>query len=93
LNNLGQIKSAYLVSVIGVGLMAITTVYGAIRAVMVRQMFQTSTGAARFAGHRQFGMNPFGLTYGLTIIAVVVAIAGLVWLGLILRKSHQETAK
>ena len=91
MNNLGQMKNAYLVSVIGVGLMAITTVYGAIRTVMVRQMFQASTGAAGFAGRRQFGMNPF--TNTLTIIALVVAIAGLVWLGLAIRKSHQNTAK
>ena len=79
-------KNPYLVSVIGVCLMAITTVYGAIRAVMFRQMFQVSTGAAGFAGHR--GMNPFGFTNGLTIIALVVAIAGLVWLGLTIRKSY-----
>ena len=86
-------KNAYVVSVFGVGLLAITTVYGAIRAVMVRQMFQVSTGAAGFVGRRQFGMNPFGFTNVLTIIALVVAIAGLVWLGLVIGKSHQNTAK
>ena len=84
-------KNPYIVSVIGVCLMAIATVYGAIRAVMFRQMFQASTGAAGFAGRR--GMNPFGFTNGLTIIALVVAIAGLVWLGLVIRKSYQSTAK
>jgi hypothetical protein len=92
LNNVGQMKNAYLVSVIGVGLMAIMTLYNAVRAVMIRQMFQASSGAAGFASRRQFGMNPFGLTNGLTIIALVVAIAGLVWLGLTIKKSH-TTAK
>jgi hypothetical protein len=93
MNNLGQVKNAYLVSVIGVGLMAITTVYGAIRAIMIRQMFQASTGVAGFAGRRQFGMNPFGLPNAVTIIALVVAIVGLVWLGLAFRKSKQGTTK
>jgi len=40
-----------------------------------------------FTGGRQFaGGNPFGLTNALTIIAVIIAIAGLVWLGIALRK-------
>lgn len=93
MNNIGQMKNAYLVSVIGVGLMVIMTAYNAVRAVMIRQMFQASTGAAEFAGRRQFGMNPFGLGNGLTILALAVAIVGLVWLGLVIKKSHQNTAK
>ena len=93
MNNIGQVKNAYLVSVIGVGMMVFTTAYNAVRAVMIRQMFQGSTGAAGFAGRRQFAMNPFGLTNGLTIIALVVAIVGLVWLGLAIKKSHQKGAK
>jgi hypothetical protein len=86
-------KNAYLVSVVGVGLIAIMTAYNAVRAVMIRQMFQASTGAAGFAGRRQFGMNPFGLTNQVTIVALVVAIVGLVWLGLAIKKSHQNSAK
>jgi len=93
LNNIGQMKNAYLVSVVGVGLIAIMTAYNAVRAVMIRQMFQASTGAAGFAGRRQFGMNPFGLTNQVTIVALVVAIVGLVWLGLAIKKSHQNSAK
>jgi TctA family transporter len=85
-------KNAYLVSVIGVGLMAVMTAYNLVRAaVMTRPMFQASTGAAEFAGRRQFGMNAFGLSNGLTIIALVVAIVGLVWLGLAVKKSHQNS--
>ena len=93
MNNIGQMKNAYLVSVVGVGLIAIMTAYNAVRAVMIRQMFQASTGAAGFAGRRQFGMNPFGLTNQVTIVALVVAIEGLVWLGLAIKKSHQNSAK
>jgi TctA family transporter len=89
--NIGQMRNAYLVSVIGVGLMAVMTAYNVIRALMTRPMFQASTGAAQFAGRRQFGMNPFGLSNGLTIIALIVAIVGLVWLGLAFRKSHQNS--
>jgi len=73
--------------------MAIITAYNAVRAVMIRQMFQASTGAAGFTGRRQFGMNPFGLTNGLTVIALVVAILGLVWLGLAIKNSRQKPTK
>jgi len=86
-------KNAYLVSIVGVGLMAIMTTYNAIRAVMLRQMFQASTGAMAFAGRRQFGMNPFGLTNQVTIIALVIAIVGLAWLGLAMKKSRGNSAK
>ena len=88
MNNIGQVKNAYLVSVIGVGLMVVMTAYNAVRAVMIRQMLQASTGAAGFVGRRQFGMNPFGLSNGLTIVALLVAVVGLVWLGLAIKKSQ-----
>jgi len=91
LNNVGQVKNAYLVSVIGVGLIAVLTAYNAVRAFMIRQMFQASTGAAGFAGRRQFGMSP--VTNGLTIIALAIAIAGLVWLGIAIRKPRQNSVK
>ena len=86
-------KNAYLVSVVGVGLMAIMTGYNDVRAVMIRQMFQASTGAAGFVGRRQFGMTPFGLTNQVTIIALIVAIVGLAWLGLAIKKPHKNSAK
>ena len=91
MNNIGQMKNAYWVSVIGVALMTISTAYGVVRAVMIRAMFQTAGG---FAGRRPFGsMNPFGLTNGLAILALIIAIVGLTWLGLAIRKSHKSTAK
>jgi hypothetical protein len=87
---MGQMKNAYWVSVIGVALMAITTAYSAVRAVMIREMFQTAGG---FSGRRPFGyMNPFGMTNG-PVLALIIAIAGLAWLGLAIRKSHESTAK
>jgi hypothetical protein len=67
--------------------MAISALFGAVRAMFVREMF----GSVGF-GNRRFGMNPFGLTSGLTIVAVVIAIVGLVWLGLGFRKSAEATA-
>lgn len=91
MNNIGQMKNAYWVSVIGVALMTISTAYGVVRAVMIRAMFQTAGG---FAGRRPIGsMNPFGLTNGLAILALIIAIVGLTWLGLAIRKSHESTAK
>jgi len=91
MSNVGQIRNAYIVSVIGVGLMVISTTYNAVRAVMIRQMFQASAGAAGYAGRRPFGISP--LANGLTILALVIAIAGLAWLGFAIRKSRQHAAK
>ena len=95
MNNIGQIKNAYLVSVIGIALMVITTAYGAVRALLIRQMFQTggvAVGSGVAVGRRQFGMNPFGLTNIVNILALVIAIAGIVWLGLALRKPRSTKA-
>lgn len=74
-----------MLSVIGVAIMAVTTVYGAARAMMIRTTFRGG-----FSGPRQFG-NSFGLTSSITILAIIIAIAGLTWLGSVLRKS-QKTA-
>jgi len=91
MDNVGQIRNGYIVSVIGVGLMVISTAYNAVRAVMIRQMFQASGGAAGFTGRRSFGMSP--LANGLAILALVIAIVGLVWLGIAIKNSRQHTAK
>ncbi|MGA2461330.1 MAG: hypothetical protein ABSF82_07915 [Candidatus Bathyarchaeia archaeon] len=97
-----QMKYSYLVTAVGVVLMAISAIYGAIRALFVREMFRpngnfngnfTRNFNGTFVGSRQFaGGNPFGLTNALTIIAVVIALVGLVWLGLVLRKSPKSAA-
>lgn len=79
-------KYPYLVTMVGVALMAITWAFGAVRAMMVREAFRPGGG---LGGNRQFStVNPFGLTSALTIPAMIIAILGLVWLGLALRKSQ-----
>jgi len=79
-----QIKYPYIVAVVGVALVTITMVYEAVRSFLIMGMFR-SRG---FAGARQFGnLNPFGLVNGLTLVAVTIAIVGLVWLGLTLKRS------
>jgi hypothetical protein len=58
---------------------------------LIREMLQAAGG---FGGRRSFGyMNPFGLTNGLAVLALIIAIVGLAWLGLAIRKSHETTAK
>jgi len=93
-----QIKSAYLLTVVGVGIMGITVVLGAVRALMFRAMFRpggfNGTGGGPgpgFSGARQFGGGGFGfgLTNYVTILGLVIAIVGVVWLGLVLRKASK----
>jgi len=89
-----QEKSAYLLTVVGVVLMTITTIYSSVRALMFRAMFRpggfNGTGGgpgAGFSGARQFGGGfGFGLTNYVTIFALIITIVGVVWLGLALRK-------
>lgn len=95
-----QMKYSYLVTAVGVVLMAVSAIYGVVRGFLVRQMFRpndnfngnfngnfTRNFNSTFVGNRQFaGGNPFGLTNALTIIALIIAIVGIVWLGLALRK-------
>jgi hypothetical protein len=101
-----QMKYSYLVTVIGVGLMAVSAIYGAVRGLLVREMFRptgnlngnfngnfTRTFNANFPNRQFAGANPFGLTNALTIIAVIIAILGVVWLGLALRKSSKGATK
>jgi hypothetical protein len=95
-------KYSYVVTAVGVVLMAISAIYRAIRALFVREMFRpngnfngnfTRNFNGTFTGSRQFAPgNQFGLTNALTIIAVIIALVGLVWLGLVLRKSPKSTA-
>jgi hypothetical protein len=97
-------KYPYLVTTIGVALMAISTMFG-----LARGMLSPAGGP----GDRQFGnmtagnmtavvnmnpngMNPgvmspglFGLMDNLVLVAVIIAIVGLVWLGLTIRKSEK----
>jgi hypothetical protein len=88
---------AYLVALVGVVLAAVTTAYNAFRSYMFSQMRRASFNPGNFTGNqfgnftrvRQFGnVNPYGGIVGsVMILAVVIAIVGVVWLGLCLRKS------
>jgi hypothetical protein len=89
---------AYLVALVGVVLAAVTTAYNAVRSYLISQMLRsrpfnpgnfTGNGGGNFVRVRQFGMiNPYGGIVGSVMtLAVVIAIIGVVWLGLCLRKS------
>lgn len=81
-------KYAYALSIIGVGLVAVTALLGAFRAMMFRPAFRVAVnGTRQFAGS-QFG-SLFGLTNFVSILGIVIAIAGLVWLGLVLRQPQK----
>jgi uncharacterized membrane protein len=84
-----QSKYPYLVTALGVGLMAVSELYSFIRGMMFRAMFHPGGGyGSGFSGGRQFGGGVgFGLPSILTTIALIVAIVGVIWLGLTLRKS------
>ena len=92
-SNMSQAKLPYLVAALGVGLMALSEVYSYIRGMMLRAMFQAGGGyGSGFPGGRQFnGGFGFGGTNILNIIALVLAIAGVLWLGLALRKSPKSS--
>ena len=90
---------AYLVALVGVVLAAVTTAYNAVRSYMFSQMFRSRPpfNPGNFTGNQfgnftrvlQFGnVNPYGGIVGsVMLVAVVIAIIGIVWLGLCLRKS------
>ena len=98
-----QVKFAYLLTVVGVVLMAITTIYSDVRVLMFRAMFRpggfngtgggygTGGPGAGFSGARQFGGGfGFGITNYVTILGLIIAIVGVVWLGLALRKTTKH---
>ena len=90
---------AYLVALVGVALAAVATAYNAFRSYMFSQALRsrasfypgnfTRTQFGNFTRTRQFmTVNPYGGIVGsLMVVAVVIAIVGVVWLGLCLRKS------
>jgi hypothetical protein len=83
-----QTRNPYVVTVVGIALMAIATTYGAIRSMMVRATFR-----GNFSGPRQFGNGAaFGVVNGLTIVAIILTLVGVVWLGLVLRKSSRTSS-
>ena len=92
-----QTMYAYLVALVGVVLAAVTTAYNAVRSYMFSQVRRASFNPGNFTGNqfgnftraRQFAnVNPYGgLVGSVMLVAVVIAIIGVVWLGLCLRKS------
>jgi len=99
-----QIRYAYLATLVGVVLVAIATTYTTIGSFLFthRPRFQPPmtpsnfTGAGQFgnfAGAAQFGnMNPHpGLVSGFAMLAVIIAVVGVLWLGWSLRKSPLES--
>ena len=90
-----QIRYAYLVTLVGIVLAAITTVYTATRSFIVTQRLE-SYRSGNFTGTHQFGnftrtsqfgnINPYGgFANNVTIVAIVIAIIGVLWLGMSLR--------
>jgi hypothetical protein len=93
-----QTKNPYLLTVIGVALIAISEIYSSVRALMFRAMFRpgsfngTGGPGPGFGGARQFGGGfGFGLTNYLVILGLIIVIVGVVWLGLALRKSPKSS--
>jgi len=93
ISGMSQAKYPYLVTALGVGLMVVSELYSFVRAMMFRAMFRAGGGyGSGFGGGRQFGGGfGFGLPNILATIAVLVAVVGVVWLGLALRKSPKST--
>ena len=104
-NAVGQIRYAYLVTLLAVILGTITTAYSVIRSYLFSQMFRARafTGPGNFTG-TQFGnftrsfartqqfanLNPYGGLIGdLAILGMIIAIVGVLWLGISLNKSHK----
>ena len=96
-----HIKYAYLATLLGVVLATITTVYTTIRSFLLSQTSRSRplVTSGNFTGTRQFGnftgarqfanINPYGgFVNNFAILAVIIAIVGVLWLGLLLRKRH-----
>ena len=92
-----KVKSPYLVTLIGVVLMAAGEMYSSIRAMMFRAMFHpggfNGTGGGPYSGYggpRQFGGGMgFGLSGIIVDLGLILAIIGVIWLGLELRRTSK----
>jgi hypothetical protein len=101
-----QTRYAYLVTLVGVVLATITTAFTTISSFLFRQASRrpTSVSPGNFTGSDHFGnftggprlenMNlSGGFVNNFTILAVIIAVVGVLWLGLSLRsyslKSHE----
>jgi hypothetical protein len=99
-----QIRYAYLTTLVGVVLATIATAFTTIRSLLFNQTArsQRPTTLGNFTGPGQFGnftgaphlgnMNPSGgLVNSFVILAVIIAVVGVLWLGLSLRNSHLKS--
>jgi hypothetical protein len=99
-----QIRYAYLATLVGVVLATITTAYTTINSLLFSQTTrsQPPTTPGNFTGTAQFGnftgaprlgnMNPSaGFVNSFAILAVIIAVVGVLWLGLSLRKSSLKS--
>jgi hypothetical protein len=98
-----QTRYAYLATLVGVVLAAIATTYTTISPFLFGQASRrpTSVTPGNFTGPSQFGnftgapqlgnMNPGGFANNFAILAVIIAVVGVLWLGLSLRKSHLKS--
>jgi len=97
-------KTPYLVTLVGVLLGAAAEIYSMVRAMMFRAMFRpggfngtgfNGTGGGPYSGYggpRPFGGGMgFGLSGYVVIFGLILAIIGVVWLGLELRRSPKST--
>jgi hypothetical protein len=99
-----QIRYAYFATLVGVVLATITTAFTTISSFLFGQASRrpTSVTSGNFTGPGQFGnftgapqlgnMNPSGgFVHNFAILAVIIAVVGVLWLGLSLRKFSLES--
>ena len=97
-----QLRYAYLVTLLGVVLVTITTVYTSVSPFLFGQMprSQPPNALGNFTGGSQFGnftgspqqfanAGPYdGFVSNFALLAVIIAIVGVLWLGLSLSRTH-----
>ena len=86
-----QVRFPFITTIIGVALVAVAILYDAVRSLLVMAMLRSrlAIGAAR----QLRAVNPFGLTSIIIVVGVIVALVGLLWLGLTFGKSEDKTPK
>lgn len=102
MTNNNQTKYAYLIAAVGVVLTAVTTLY---RMLAVNSQPAGPSGGNPQFGNMTLGnltainnMNPagphaFGFADGLTIAAIIIALVGVAWLGLVLLRPKKNGDK
>jgi hypothetical protein len=100
-----NVRYAYIVTLVGVVLAGISMIYTAVRSLVLAQEFRSHSfmNAGNYTA-RQFGnftrnftgtprlgyVNPYGgFVNDLAIIAAIIAIVGILWLGIALNSQHR----